>query len=367
MFLTLVVFALTLSILILVHEFGHFLVAKLTGMKVLEFGLGFPPRILGKKIKGTIFSLNWIPFGGFVRIFGQEAIDERIKKGAFWAQSKIKRIAVLLSGVVSNYFLSIFIFSLVFFIVGIPVLTNDIYLGGYLPGSPAQEAGFLQGDQIISFNGQKINSVDEIIEKTKENKGKEVTITIEREDKLLNLPVTPRKDYPQDQGPLGIMLTQMTLKHFPLWQMPGRALVEGSKETWWWTKTIVDGIAKIFSQLIFQHRIPKEAAGPLGVLQITAQVSHQGLIPILNFVAILSINLALLNFLPIPGLDGGWLFFIILETVTRQTSHVRLHNFFNRLGIAFIITLIILVTLNDVNRVLTTTQIGAQIRSLWPF
>ncbi len=332
MFLTVATFFIVLSILVLVHELGHFLLAKRAGIKVEEFGFGYPPRMFSKKIGETVYSINWLFFGGFVRLYGEE-LGEGIKgkdsKQAFWGKSKRARTLVIISGVLANFVLAVVVFSIVYSFSGIPFKTGRIKIAGLLPDSPAVQAGLKQEDIILKVNEEKLKDVNDFIKIIDEKKGQEVGLLIERtkdnpcEQKVfggmnveekpafscqegrLILWVTPRANPPQGEGPLGVLVSDVEIRKYPFWQMPWRGTIEGFKEAFGWASLILGSLKKMVVDLVFHGTVPKDVAGPIGIFQITGVVAQSGFLNILQFMGILSVNLAVINILPLPALDGG--------------------------------------------------------------
>jgi len=186
MFFSVIIFLLVLSVLVLVHELGHFLAARRAGMGVEEFGLGYPPRAWAKKIGQTIYSVNWLPVGGFVRLLGEEIdadgkLSQAEAERSFWAKSKKARAAVIIAGVLSNFALAVVCFSVVYSLIGIPTQTHKIEVVGLVEGSPAAEAGLLEGDTILSFNGNEVGEVNQFIGLIGDQKGEVVELEVERE------------------------------------------------------------------------------------------------------------------------------------------------------------------------------------------
>lgn len=388
MFLTIIVFLVTLSTLILVHEFGHFLAAKKAGIRVQEFGFGYPPRIFAKKINQTVYSLNWILFGGFVRLCGEE-LEEAVKeksKYAFWVKSKKARTVVILSGVLANFLLAIFGFSVVYSVAGIPIKTEQIRIISIVPESPADKMGFKENDLVLKVEGQPLSDLDQFTKLIEEKKGSQVKILVKREkdnpclkkvlgggvgfscqNSNLLFFVTPRSEPPEGEGPLGIVISNIVMKKYPYWQMPARGTIEGLKEAFAWTALIVHSLGKMLVDLLARGVIPREVAGPIGIFQITSAIAQTGILNILQFIGILSVNLAIINILPFPALDGGKLIFVGYELITRRRPKPSLERWVNTAGMTILIFLILLVTINDVLRLVETTNFLSQLRSIWPF
>lgn len=370
MFLTIIVFLLVLSILVLVHEFGHFLMAKRAGIKVEEFGLGYPPRMLGKKIGETIYSINWILFGGFVKLLGEE-LEEipkvKDKEKSFWAKSKKTRISVIVAGVLANFILAIVCFSIVYSSAGIPTKTDEVRIVGLIEDAPGIQTGILGGDIVLNVNDIVIEDVDQFIELVNQEKGKEIAIEVKREGEKLTMFAIPREEPPEGEGPLGIVISDMEMKKYPLWQMPFYGTIEGFKEAFAWTGLVGRGLGRMLGDLITKGQIPRGIAGPVGIFQITADVARSGILTILQFIGVLSVNLAVINILPFPALDGGRLIFIGYELVTRKKPKPKIEHWVNYIGMTVLIFLIILVTINDIARLIETTSITAKLRSILPF
>ncbi len=393
MILTLITFLLVLSVLVLVHEFGHFLAAKKVGIKVEEFGLGYPPRLFGKKFRGTIYSLNWLPFGGFVRLYGEQT-DKKIKsQAAFCQKNKKTRSLVLLAGVFFNFLLAIVVFTVVYSFSGIPTKTDKVKILEVLPNSPAFQSGLKTDDKVLKINDKTLKDSQAFIELVEKEKGQQLFLTIEREKdnpcetqvfggmiekesqpafscqegKLL-LWVVPRENPPEQEGPLGVIISDMEMKKYPLWQMPFRGIVEGSKEALSWLVLIVQALAGMFFNLFTKGIIPKDVAGPVGIFQVTGLVAQAGFLNVLQFIGILSVNLAVVNLLPLPALDGGRLFYIfIYEGLFRRKSNLVVESIINTIGIVFLFCLIILITFNDIKRLIGWDKIGQWLLKIWPF
>lgn len=372
MLLTLITFFIVLSVLVLVHEFGHFLLAKKAGIKVEEFGAGYPPRAIAKKIGETIYSLNWIPFGGFVRLYGEE-LSESGKTGGqennktFWSKSKKARAAVILGGVIANFILGIICFSIVYSVTGIPVRTNDVRIVEITTNSPAEKIGLRAEDIILAVDDKSLAGLDDFIKSVGEKRGQEIRLLVRRENDNLTFSVTPRAEIVDNEGPLGVVVSDMEIKKYPFWQMPFRGAVEGTKEALNWGILIFLSLKKMFGDLIFQGVVPKDVAGPIGIFQATGIVAKTGILNVLQFIGILSVNLAVLNIMPFPALDGGRIIFVIYELITRKRPKPSIEHWVNSVGMALLILLLVLITINDIQRIIATTSLISRIRSLLSF
>lgn len=343
-------FAAILIFLIVVHELGHFITAKLTGVKVLEFGLGYPPRIWGFKYRDTIYSINWLPLGGFVRLLGEE---DPSHPESLAAKPRPVRLLVLASGAFMNFILPIFLFAL-FFMIPRDVNVGLTQIAEVTPGSPAQEAGLKQGDIVFAINGEEVRNPAELSVQIRLNLGEVVTFRIKRPDPLgggqfMNIPVHARWTPPEGQGPTGIrvgLLYPFTEKEsLPPWE----ALPRG------WTATL-DSLILARNEVIswIKGGSGPSVAGPVGIAQATGEVVEEsGWENLLQFAALLSINLAIINILPLPMLDGGRIMFVLLEVLRggRRIAPEK-EALVHFIGLAAIITLAVVITYFDVLRVI---------------
>jgi len=373
MILTIIVFILILGLLIFSHEFGHFISAKKAGMKVEEFGFGFPPRLFGIKKGETLYSINLIPLGGFVRIFGQQRpekekkisskkISQKLKKRAFYNKPIWQRAIVLVMGVTMNLLLAVILLSVVHGL-GVPTIIEEgsatiadkaknvqIQIIGVAADSPAQETGLKVGDAIKKFEIRnskfEINEVEELQELVARYVGQEITLVIQRGEESLEKTIIPRISPPEEEGPLGIVLAKTGLVSYP-WHL---AVWQGLKATGRLVITFITLFYQLFKNLIVEGTLMAELAGPVGIAALTSQVTKLGLVYILQFAAILSINLTIINAIPFPALDGGQLLFLAIEKIKGSPVSAKLENLINNLGFVFLIALMILVTFRDVAR-----------------
>lgn len=365
---TLLVFILTLSVLVLAHELGHYVMAKRAGIKVEEFGFGFPPKIWSKKIGETVWSINALPIGGFVRLYG-ESLDEKVKdqRWAFWGQSKLARTGVIAGGVIANFLLAVVIFAAAYSVLGIPEQTDTVRIVGVSEGSPAAQAGVQEGDVVERLGGEAIDSLEEFTGLAGDLGGEEVSLVINRNGEDMSLAVRPRETPPEGEGPLGVVVSNTEMVFYPWWQRPFRGAVEGFKEAIAWAGLILSGLKTMVSDLVLRGQVPKDVAGPVGILQISGTVAQGGAWAILQFIGILSVNLAIVNFLPFPALDGGRFLFILYELVTKRKPSPEFDRKINTAGMVALLALAAVITVNDLVRVSQTTDLLSRLREAWPF
>lgn len=360
---TIIVVLLIFIILVLIHELGHFLAAKYFGMEVEEFGFGLPPRIWGKKIGGTLYSINALPFGGFVKIHGEEETEDSDKSSeknsdrAFYNYPKKQRLVVLSAGVLMNFLLATLVISYIF-TKGVYMPSDMVRIEEVMPNSPAEKSGLKIGDTINTVNGKKIINTEVFRKEIDKNKGKKVRIGFIRKDENGRVLVAaaigiPRVKYPIDQGPFGVAISQFELKTYPWYQAPFYGLKEAFILSW----QMVSGLGIILWRLVTMAEVPKDVAGPIGIGQITGQAIKYGFMAVVQLLGLLSLNLAVINFLPIPGLDGGRAVFVILEKVIGRKVRVKIEQRAHQIGLLFLFSLAILVTINDVLRIVKNTKI----------
>jgi regulator of sigma E protease len=343
--------AVVLSIVILLHELGHFLAAKINNVKVEEFGMGFPPRLIGKKIGETIYSLNWIPFGGFVRLFGEHEFESKDTKSprAFFNQSKKVRSFVILAGVMMNILLGVVCFSIFYSSLGIPEETDNVIIEVVMPNSPAEQAGIERGDRIEAINGEEISTTQEFVTAVRERSGEEVEFSLIRKGQQQTITLVPRVDPPPEEGAIGVVVSNFDNVFYPWWQMPFRGAWVGIQEALAWIRMIFAGLWQVVTG-IFVGQTP-EVAGPLGMAQIINRVAQEGVLYLIRFMGIISINLAVINVLPFPALDGGRFVFIMLEKVIGKKMRPKIEAYVNMVGMIFLLSLMVLITVADILRI----------------
>lgn len=345
--MTIIAFLLVFSLLVFVHELGHFTVAKLTGIRVEEFGLGYPPRLLTIARRGdTEYTLNAIPFGGFVRMLGEE---DPSHPQSFAAKSKLTRAGALLAGPLMNIVLA-FILFIGIGLIGFDIPTGSVAIIGLAPGSPAARADLQEGDTILSIDGLTVRNTYELVQYTNERLGEEVALSIKRGEETIPARLTPRREPPANEGAMGVMIQTVDIVgtdklRYSLWEAIPIA-----------GRMIGDVVAAIFSGVagMIQGVIAPDITGPIGIAAVTAEVAKSGLVALMQFTAFLSIQLAIVNLLPFPGLDGGRLAFIALEAL-RGGKRVapEKEGFIHLVGLVILVGLMLIVSYQDVARLLS--------------
>lgn len=374
MLITIIIFLITILLLVLSHEFGHFITAKKFGIKVLEFGFGLPPRLIGKKINDTIYSINLFPLGGFVRLFGEDEVDKKIleDKDSFASKPVFQRMAVVVAGVTANFILAAIIFWGVLIATGfeekIPLLTpyhffgveqtneSMILIGKISPGSPAASAGLSVGDQILKFDNTKLEDAEQLINLTKKYAGEKVKLTVmDSENKVKEIEVAPRLTPPQGEGPLGVLLGTVTVAKLT-YATPMQKAASGLTRTYNLTVYSFDIIKSLIAQSFETHKlepVSESVSGPVGIVSLIKTIvqSPNPLIPYFNLLGLLSLSLGMINILPIPALDGGRLFFLLIEAVVRKKVKAEIEKWVHMIGMILLIGLIILITFSDIKKI----------------
>jgi regulator of sigma E protease len=347
--LTLVI---VVSLLVFVHEFGHFITAKRAGVRVDEFGFGFPPRAFGVKRGGTIYSINWIPLGGFVKIKGESG-EDRADADSFGSKPLWRRALVLLAGVLMNVVLGWFLLT-VGYVVGLPQVAEDlspyarveqpkIQVVTVLPGSPADRAAMESGDEIVAVGGAAVDTADAVRERTTAAAGEPVALTVRRDGAEISVEVVPETLQVTGRVGIGVALARTGLVSYPWYVAP----LEGAHATWVLTGDIVSAFASLVRDLFTERRVTQEFSGPVGIAFITADVAQLGFRHLLQFTALLSLNLAVINVLPLPALDGGRVLFLAIEAVRGRAVGRRIETAAHNLGFALLMLLVLFVTYKD--------------------
>ena len=339
-----------LGVLIFAHEFGHFLVAKRLRVGVLKFSLGFGPKLIGKKVGETEYLISLIPLGGYVKLLGEsegDKLSEEDEKRSFLKQPVLKRVAIVAAGPVFNFLLAIVIFTIVY-MIGVPTLTTHI--GSVQEGSSAYAAGMKEGDLIIAIDGKEISRWEKLAEMISKSNGRELKVTIERGEEKRDILLTPK--LMKTKNLFGEEVESYKIGVSPSSQViiekmnPFLAFWTGIKQTWIISKLTILSIVKIIEGVIS----PRTLGGPILIAQIAGAQVKEGIIPFVLFMALLSINLAVLNLLPIPVLDGGHIFFYLIEIITRREINIRWREMAQQIGFVLLILLMIFVFVMDIER-----------------
>jgi len=372
--LTAIIFIAILGVLIFVHELGHFVTARRNGVKADEFGFGFPPRLAGfvrdektgkfefvwgnKEIesKHTVYSINWIPLGGFVRIKGEDGNGTK-DLDSFASKKAWPRIKILAAGVIMNFIFAWILIS-IGFIIGAPetIESNDVNIANakiqiseVLPDSPADKAGIKIGDEILKENKQtSFAGVTDVQNYINSNKGKAIDFNVLRGSDIVEIKVVPRENAPAGQGAIGIALAQTVIKRYPVHE----ALWNGAIAVYNLTIAILLALGGIIMKLFAGNGVGAEVSGPIGIAVLTKQVATLGLVYVLQFAALLSINLGIINALPIPALDGGRILFILIEKIKGSPVTQKTEQLFHTIGFVLLMLLMVLVTLRDVLKII---------------
>lgn len=341
-----------ITILILVHEWGHFYAARLLRVKVEEFGFGFPPRIFSRVKNGIRYSINALPLGGFVKIFGEQGEGKGLQE-SFTSRPAYQRLFILAAGVLMNMVLAWVLFSLGAWI-GAPEASDDpnsllpVSIINILPHSPAEQKGLRFGDQILEMRADaislRVEQEKDVSDFVDGFRGEEIIMVIKRGESIQEILITPRAQAPEGEGPLGISMGRLTISRVQWYEAP-----------WVGLKTLVQtlmgilgGLGYLLKELLLQGRTGAAVSGPVGIYFFGRDVQALGIHYILQFVGMLSANLAVLNVLPIPALDGGRIFFILIEKIRGARINPEVEARAHTIGFALLILLMVVVTYKDI-------------------
>ncbi len=353
---TLVSFVVVLGILIFVHELGHFLFAKLFKVRVLKFSLGFGPKVIGRRVGETEYVISAFPLGGYVKMFGENPDEQEgaasDKKASFAHKLVWQRFLIVLAGPLFNLLFSVLLFFLVFFFMGLPDSRDTTRVGHVNTDSPAMAAGVQVDDTILSINGQPTVEWMDVLQTVKDSKGKELTLLVRRGGDEVSLLVTPALDKVknifgeevEERYMIGVVKAE-ELFYTPT-GLTG-AFLAACSQTWMYISLTILGFVKLAQQIVPM----KELGGPILIAQIAGKQMQAGWINLVYFMGLLSVNLGILNLLPIPVLDGGHLMFLSIEAIRRKPMTEKIQIVAQQIGIAFLATLMIFVFYNDIARI----------------
>lgn len=352
---TLLSFIVVLGLLIFVHELGHFIFAKLFGVRVLKFSLGFGPKVFGRTIGETEYVVSAFPLGGFVKMFGENPDEQDVsaedRRVSFAHKATWQRFLIVLAGPVFNLLFAVVLFFLVFFFLGIPSAGEGTRIGTVSPGSPAAEAGMSPGDLILRIGDRETMVWQDVLDGVKNSGGQPITVVVQRGEEKVSLTVRPAMDVVKNvfdeeveqRYMIGIKKAdEMIWEESTLLSSIDSAL----QQTWMYISLTAIGFVKIVQQVV----PASEIGGPILIAQIAGEQMKAGWVNLIYFMGLLSVNLGLLNLLPIPVLDGGHLAFLSLEAVRRKPIGLRAQIVAQQIGIGLLGTLMVFVFYNDIVR-----------------
>lgn len=368
--MTALIFIIILSVLVIIHEAGHFLFARKNKIKVKEFGLGYPPRILKLfRHKETVFSINLIPFGGFVQMEGENGPEDNDddKTGSFYEKSAKSRLEVILAGVLFNFIFGVLAFTFIFYQLGIPhQLFDQARIQEIVENSPASQAGLKANTNILAFkvNEQwiEINNISEVQKLISNHLGETLIVRTslfceqekcpqEYEEKSIYLRTT--EETPENEGSMGVIFSDVIFKSYPWYLMPFMTIFHAFKQSIDLGILILQSLWKLIIDLVAGRGLQQEVSGPIGIIDQanTYGFFEGGLLSIINFAALLSINLGIINLLPIPALDGGRAFLILLEKIFTRKKIDRIAHYLNYFGYISLLALMIIISFNDIRNI----------------
>ena len=344
MFITIISFLFVFTIITLVHEFGHLVFAKRAGIAVPEFGVGFGPNIFSFTKNNTTYKINLLPILGYVKIAGLDADDEQEKNIPADQKYCNKRVSQKFvpsfTGAVINLILGFMVFSLVFMIAGVPTgISKEI--SAISPGNEAAKVGLQAGDELIAINGRKYAKAEDLVKHIHQSAGKKLRLTIERDGSKKHITAVPQLNKKMKIGLIGFSLRAVYKK-----VAPWTAVWYGLKETGALIVMILTLVGKLFIGRLSLF----DLAGPVGIAQITGQYARHGFLSLMSFLAFFSINVGILNLLPIPALDGGRLVFVVIVAVRGKPVPLEKENKFHYVGLFALLGLLAILTINDILR-----------------
>ncbi|MGE5197479.1 MAG: RIP metalloprotease RseP [Deltaproteobacteria bacterium] len=347
--LSLLAFLFVLGVLIIVHEFGHFITAKKIGVRVEEFCLGFGPRIVTKEKSGTRYTISWIPLGGYVKLAGESREDFTGKPDEYFARPLKERAKIIFMGPVLNYVLGLFCFWIIF-MFGYPALTTKV--GSLMEGYGAEKAGIKAGDRIVAVEGQKVTFFEEmqkIIQSKKDAETVKLFIVRDGSEYVADVKIRakPMEDLLGKKRSVGLIGMIPADEIIKIRYGPFRSMIAAADKTWNLTILTYTAFWRIIT---FQLSMRESVAGPLGIYYITSQAARLGPIALLHLIAVLSISLAIFNLLPLPILDGGHIMFMAIERIRGKSLSRKTEYVVTKIGLAFLFSLVVLVTYNDIVR-----------------
>ncbi len=330
--MNIIIALLVFGIIVLFHEFGHFIIAKASGVKIHEFAIGMGPKLASIQGKETLYSIRALPIGGYVKMLGEnEASDD---ERSFGNKSIFKRIAIIAAGPIMNFILAVILFAVIFMSVGTPSTVVKETMEGY----PAQQAGIIKGDKIVEIDGEKISEWNDITSIIGPSAGEKIEISIERDGNVLHKEIVPKDE--EGRGMIGIV--------------PGneKNVIHSLKYSVQRTMWILSQMLGFLVKLIGGNAASSEVVGPVGIINVVGEAAKIGFLNVLSLAAVISINLGLLNLLPIPALDGSRILFLIVELIRGKKIDQEKEGFIHFIGFALLIGFMIFITYKDVIQLL---------------
>lgn len=371
MWITIVLFILVLSFLVIIHEFGHWVVAQMTGTKTEEFGLGYPPKAITLfRWRETDFTLNWIPFGGFVRMKGEDIplAEQDQHPDAFYSKNWWQRLAIIGAGPAVNLAFGILGFIILFSVIGVPVYLDSARISAILPNSPAAESNVPSNVDLVAIEVDQdrisISNTQQAIDTISEYAGKTITLittgscqgtSCQELAQEFDVYVRTPQELAQtnQQGAVGVAFAEFAPTFYPWWQQPIMASWAGIQESFRLSVAILAALGEMVGRLVNQGQVADDLMGPVGIVTQANQQGwlSQGWLAVLNFAAVLSINLAIFNLLPIPALDGGRILFILIEKIIGKQLVAKIEPHAHYVGFVLLMGVILLVTARDIWRI----------------
>jgi regulator of sigma E protease len=356
------IFILILSFLVIIHELGHFLVARWSKITVEEFGMGYPPKAVTIRTdkRGTAYTINWLPFGGFVRMKGEDSDDSTV--GSFSSRPVWQRLLVVLAGASVNFIFGVLAFGAIYSRHGIPTDLGMVKIESVGTQSPAAAAAVQPGIMVKQLKVGSVTVVtktaSDLVKVVQQHRGETITL-VTNDGKDYPVYVRTAEQTPAGEGSMGVSLTDMEVRYYPWWQMPLRGMWEGTKQAVSFGKLILTSLGDMVVQLATKGKMPQEVSGPVGIVYAAEKEGFlkAGFWAQLNFAAILSINLAIVNVLPFPALDGGRALFLWWELLTRRRVNQKVEIWLNTVGFALLILMIVLISFRDILKVLADPTI----------
>ncbi len=340
MLLTIVAAVFVFGLLVLFHELGHFMTAKLTDMRVDEFAIGFGPKLVSMKYGETVYSLRVFPLGGFNRIAGMDGDDDDAGERSYAAKPVAARMLVILAGSIMNFILPILLFWGIYFFSGIHTASTEPILGEVLAHKPAAQAGLLAGDRIVRMNDKDVSSWKDIVEDLQGSEGKVFKVEFERQGQVKATTLIPEYEESSKKAMVGIVASVTTVN--PSFTESFRFAVQNTFNTMY---RMVEGLWQIVA-----GKTAADLAGPIGVAQMAGEIAQIGFVPLLQFAAFLSINLGIINLLPVPALDGGHFVTLLFEAVRGKPLSPKALQYAQVVGFVLLMSLMLFATFKDITR-----------------